>query len=166
MSKLFRFLSVMLALAFFFSAFAPAAVSAKQVASAPVSIRVSAANDFLNADALSLTTLPFKCQYLGQSPQDGALYGTTNDFDMIWHIKNVGTRKWEETEIDYGYKSGTHMEKYDPLYDLPRNVGVGKKMDIIVDMVTPSTPGTYWTLWTLRFGWKTFCSMTITVNVQ
>lgn len=149
-----------------------AALAVSMIIPAPAAAKPSAVlqagrnYDLLGTDFLSLTASSLKCQYIGQSPADGTKFDPRRDFDMIWMVKNIGTTKWTTTEIDYGYVAGTHFEQFVSRADIKKNVPVGYKYSVIVDMVMPKARGMYWTSWALKYGAKNFCNFDVTLYVK
>jgi hypothetical protein len=85
-------------------------------------------------------------RFIGQSPNDGAVFSPLEDFDIIWTVKNIGKRDWNQ-EFYVRYSSG--VEGKSKLYYLTRGVDVGDTIDIRVDMLAPFPPGNYRTTWQL-----------------
>ncbi len=107
----------------------------------------------------------YRCIVLAQTPPNGTTLAPNTDFDWMWRVENTGTRTWGDTEVDYRYLSGDRFHKKE-IYDLPRDVYPGETIELIVDMIAPGETGTYTTTWSLRVGKKTFCPVTLTINVQ
>jgi hypothetical protein len=81
-------------------------------------------------------------------------------------VKNTGKKNWGTSSIDFKYISGTKMHTYGNAYDLASNVGAGKNVKLIVDMISPKTKGYFTTKWGLYKGSQTFCKLTLTINVN
>jgi hypothetical protein len=77
-----------------------------------------------------------------------SVFSPGEDFDMVWTIKNVGTKKWN---ADYylKYESGTLFDKKSTIAMVSRNVNIGETGDFLIDGIAPSTPGSYTTYWSL-----------------
>jgi hypothetical protein len=88
------------------------------------------------------------------------------DFDVVWTVKNTGSKDWETNLLDYKYWSGTKMHNYADVYDLPSVVDEGDSITLRVDMTAPSTPGTYTTTWALADGNKVYCYLPLTITVK
>ncbi len=110
------------------------------------------------------TPSPYQCQWVKQKPADWTVLKPGVDFDMVWTVKNTGTKNWEPTDIDLMYLRGQKMQAYFDLIDLPALVKPGQTIDLIVDMFAPKTPGNYSATWTLR-GAHEFCTLTISITV-
>lgn len=88
------------------------------------------------------------------------------DFDVVWTVKNTGTKDWEATLLDYKYWSGTKMNNFADLYDLPSNVAKGESISLRVDMTAPSSAGTYTSTWALADGNTVYCYLPVTITVK
>jgi len=88
------------------------------------------------------------------------------DFDAVWTIKNTGSKDWEANLLDYKYWSGTKMNNFANLYDLPSNVAKGESITLRVDMTAPSTAGTYTSTWALADGNTVYCYLPVTITVK
>lgn len=114
----------------------------------------------------STSSDPYACQVLSVSPSNGTSFHSRDDFDATWHVKNIGTRNWDRTSIDFIYLSGAKIYKVAG-YDLSKTVNSGSTVDLGVDMVAPKNAGTYTTTWTLSRGPNaTFCNVSLTIVVQ
>jgi Ig-like domain-containing protein len=120
---------------------------------------------FTGLSGTSTSSANFACQVISVNPPNGTSFGPRTDFDAVWRVKNIGKRSWDRTTVDYAYASGAKLHKVSD-YDLSSNVSVGETISVIVDMVAPKNPGSYTTNWTLRNGTRTFCPMSLTINVQ
>ena len=107
----------------------------------------------------------YACQVISVSPANGTAFGSRDDFDAVWRVRNIGQRAWDRSSVDYRYLSGDKIHKVE-IYDLSANVPRNGTTDIIVDMVAPRNAGTYSTTWTLNVGNKSFCNMSLRIVVQ
>jgi len=114
--------------------------------------------------AATATPASYQCQLISQTPKNGTQFKPNADFDAIWKVKNTGAKKWDKSETDYAYLSGTKMHKQ-ALYDLPVTVWPGETVQLIVDMTSPAKEGQYTTTWSLKRGNAVFCTFTLTINV-
>ncbi len=89
-----------------------------------------------------------------------------SDFDLVWQVKNTGSANWDNHEIDLRYQSGTKMNKYTGIYDLPKLVKPGETVTLIADMVAPDKAGTYSTLFVLIGEHGVLCNLPVTVTVK
>ncbi len=110
------------------------------------------------------TPSPYQCQWVKQKPADWTVFKPGVDFDMVWTVKNTGTKNWEPTDIDLMYLRGQKMQTFFDLTDLPALVKPGQTIDLLVDMIAPKTPGNYSATWTLK-GTHEFCTLTISITV-
>ncbi len=109
---------------------------------------------------------PYACQVISVSPANGTSFKPRADFNATWQVKNIGTKNWDHTSIDFIYLSGAKTYKVAG-YDLNNDVSKGSTDDLVVDMIAPKASGTYTTTWTLSVGPnKTFCNMSLTIVVQ
>jgi hypothetical protein len=111
------------------------------------------------------TSLPFACQKVKQTPDDGKTFKPGDNFDAVWTVKNVGSALWADTDVDYRYKSGDKMHQIE-IYDLPESIKPGESIELIVDMNAPDKEGEYKTTWTLQRGSNVICTMTLEINVD
>jgi hypothetical protein len=107
----------------------------------------------------------YACQVTRVSPPNGSVFDPRDDFDVRWTVKNTGKRNWERTDVDYLYMSGAKIHKVSG-YDLADDVGIGRLIDLGVDMRAPKDPGTYSTLWSMRRGDTTFCDLRFAIVVR
>jgi hypothetical protein len=107
----------------------------------------------------------YACQVMRMTPPNGTSFGSRQDFDVIWTVKNIGKKKWDHGSVDYFYSSGEKIHKISS-YDLEDSVASGGTIDLGADMQAPKNPGTYTTTWVMRNGSKIFCPMTITIVVK
>ncbi|MEW5827354.1 MAG: NBR1-Ig-like domain-containing protein [Chloroflexota bacterium] len=110
------------------------------------------------------TPSPYQCQWVKQKPADWTVFKPGVDFDMVWTVKNTGTKNWEPTDIDLMYLRGQKMQTFFDLIDLPALVKPGQTIDLLVDMIAPKQPGHYSATWTLK-GAHEFCTLTISITV-
>ena len=107
----------------------------------------------------------FDCRVESQSPANNSGITKGVDFDMIWHVTNIGTEAWSSDDADYRFAGGDKLHKAS-IYDLNKSVSPGGQTDIIVDMRAPSDPGTYTTRWHITIGKNKFCTMKLTLIVN
>lgn len=182
--KTVRFAAVCLALALFVTALVPFAaqpVAAKTLTTdAPTQSLMDAALGLPLLAPMTLASAPvitiaiesvpagseYACTLVTQKPKDWTKMGRRHIFDATWTVKNSGTKNWGQNSIDFKYVSGTKMHTYGDSYDLSKDVGAGKQITLIVDMTTPKTKGYYTEAWGLFRGSKSFCKLSVTVNVN
>ena len=111
------------------------------------------------------TSEPYACQKVDQTPDNGKTFKPGDNFDAVWTVKNVGSAIWEETDVDYRYKSGDKMHQFE-VYDLPESVKPGESVDLTVDMEAPDKEDTYKTTWALQRGNIVICTMTLEIYVE
>jgi hypothetical protein len=107
----------------------------------------------------------YDCRVESQSPADNSGMTKGADFDMIWHVTNIGTESWSSDDADYRFAGGDKLHKFS-IYDLNESVSPGGQTDIFVDMRAPSDPGTYTTRWNITVGKNKFCTMKLTLIVN
>jgi hypothetical protein len=106
-----------------------------------------------------------ECDVLSQLPKNNTVFSPGVDFETRWQVSNTGTSIWNKDNIDYRYASGDKLHKQ-AIYDLSKDVPVGKLVDIIVKMKSPSDAGSYSTTWNLRQGKDAFCPMKLKIIVE
>jgi hypothetical protein len=108
----------------------------------------------------------YACTLVSQKPKDWTKMQRRQIFDATWQVRNTGAKNWGKSGIDLRYISGTKMHTYGDSYDLAKDVGPGKSITLIVDMVSPKTKGYYTAVWGLYKGSQAFCKLSITINVN
>ncbi len=108
----------------------------------------------------------YGCTLLSQKPKDWTRMQRRQIFDATWTVKNTGRRNWGKNGIDFKYVSGTKMHTWGSSYDLSKDVGPGKSITLITDMVAPKTKGYYTATWGLYRGSQIFCRLSVTINVN
>ncbi|RPH60573.1 MAG: hypothetical protein EHM81_05970 [Chloroflexi bacterium] len=187
--KTFRTVFAVIVVALLMAAFAPIPGIAPVAASNTVATTSAPAQSFVKA-ALGLPLLspmtvsasapvisvvveaatnPYACKLTAQTPVDWTKMRGRQIFDAKWTLQNTGTKPWPKASVDYKYLSGAKLHTHKDAYDLPKSVWVGKKTDIVVDMMAPKYNGTY-TWYTARWGLVTgstvFCRFSITIVVN
>jgi len=105
---------------------------------------------------LEISSNPYACRLVSQSPADNSLVAKGADFAVLWRVINVGANAWDANSVDYHYFSGAKLHKAS-VYDLPSSVPTGGQIDIIVNMKAPKEEETFITTWSLRVGKQDFC---------
>ena len=111
------------------------------------------------------TTAPFACELVKQNPENGKTFKPGDDFDVVWTVKNTGSSKWDDNEVDYRYESGDKIHQKDG-YDLPKIVKPGESIDLVVDVQAPDKEGKYKTTWVLNQGSHLICTLKIEIVVE
>jgi len=93
-------------------------------------------------------TGPDAAQLVSQKFEQSSVFSPGEDFDMVWTIKNVGTKRWN---LDYylKYESGTQFDKKNTIAYPNHSANIGQTADFLIDCVAPTTPGSYTTYWSL-----------------
>jgi hypothetical protein len=118
-----------------------------------------------------LSSTGYSCTYLSQTPADWTVMTRRQDFDAKWTVRNTGARVWGRTAIDLAYFSGAKMSTKGTVFDLPKNVGLGGRVVLAVDMNAPKNNGWYtanWGLTTAGSGGSKkqfFCLVSISIGV-
>jgi hypothetical protein len=102
---------------------------------------------------------------VSQEPENNTVFDPREDFDAFWEVRNTGDNTWDANSIDYRYARGDEIHQQE-IYDLPDNVGAGRRIDLGVDMRAPNRAGTYTTTWQVRMGRTVLCSMSLTIIVR
>lgn len=108
----------------------------------------------------------YACSVYSQSIKDWTAMEPRQDFDMRWTILNTGTKAWTMSGTDYKFVRGEKMHRYGDIFDLPKDVGPGGKINLVIDMEAPSAPGTYVTYWGLANGSQHFCQFYLIITVK
>jgi hypothetical protein len=111
---------------------------------------------------LEISSNPYACRLVSQSPEDNSNVKQGADFAVLWRIMNVGANAWDQNSIDYHYFSGAKLHKSSN-YDLTKSVLTGDQIDIIVNMQAPRKEDTFTTTWSLRAGKVDFCKLHLTI---
>ncbi|HMD89835.1 MAG TPA: NBR1-Ig-like domain-containing protein [Anaerolineaceae bacterium] len=106
----------------------------------------SASNSYYPAP--TKPTGPDAAQLVSQKFPQSSVFPPGYQFDMVWTIKNVGTKRWN-TDYYMKYESGTQFDHKATLVMAPKNVNIGETEDFYIDCLAPSTPGSYTTYWSL-----------------
>ena len=121
-----------------------------------------------NTPVPSATATPgaYTCKLISIPPADGTKIKTNWDFDGVWVVKNIGTKRWEVGSLDLKYVSGTKFQTKGDIFDVSKEVAPGAEFTLIVDMKTPSTAGKYTASWILTMnGTDAFCSLPLNIEV-
>jgi type II secretory pathway pseudopilin PulG len=111
------------------------------------------------------TAGPFECRIVSQSPALGAKINAGTDFDMVWVLKNTGTKRWELGAVDIKYTSGSKLQKFGDVFDLAKTIEPGGEITITIDMLAPSIAGTYKAVWNLVGESGNICTMNMHIEV-
>jgi hypothetical protein len=101
------------------------------------------------------------CEVSLKSPKGSVT--VLSNFDAIWTVKNISGTDWSSDSVDYKFISGTALHKTNA-YDFTQTVKSGQSVEIVVDMLGPTTPGIYNTKWAIVSGNKTLCILNLTVT--
>ncbi len=119
----------------------------------------------LNFKVESVASSGYSCTYISQTPKDWVQMRSRQSFDMKWTVQNTGSLVWHPGSNDLKYISGTKMQTRGDTVHLASNVGLGKKVNLVVDMSAPKALGTYTALWSLVASKTNFCKVTIVLTV-
>lgn len=108
----------------------------------------------------------YNCKIESTSPAFGAKYPAGGDFDGHWVVSNTGNKAWDAANVDFLYINGTKMHQGADRIDLSKTVATKEKIDLILDMLAPSTAGTYQETWALQTGNITYCYVTVSIVVE
>jgi hypothetical protein len=114
---------------------------------------------------LGLSSEPYDCRILSQSPADDTSFVAGINFQARWQVRNIGTQTWGVNSADIRYTSGTKFHRT-PVYDMSKAVPPGEQIDIFVEMWAPVDPGTYTTTWKIKVGKTEFCTMKLKIIVN
>jgi uncharacterized protein YraI len=108
------------------------------------------------------------CTVVSQSPADGTTFTIDTPFTATWVLKNSGSEKWSDGEVDIRYvgaSNNVQMHTGSDLYDLDYSVKPGETYNFSVSMIAPFNMGTYGELWEVGSGSKTICQFYVYINV-
>jgi hypothetical protein len=108
----------------------------------------------------------YDCTLTNQLPANGTNFSPGAEFFATWTIENIGWYSLDADEVDFRYRSGTHLEKQKNAYDLPHTLMRSGSENLAVPMVAPTAPGSYAATWAVTSGKQVLCSWTIQVNVS
>jgi hypothetical protein len=115
----------------------------------------------------SMAPAGYSCQLLAQSPADWSNVKSRQIFDTTWVLKNSGSKAWGKHGIDVKYRGDTRMHYNIPdWFDLPKNVGIGGRLQLTIDMIAPKAAGYYVSNWGLYVGSQVFCKFYVIVVVN
>jgi hypothetical protein len=106
------------------------------------------------------------CEITSFSPALNASLNSSTDFDASWVVKNTGSTKWLQNDIDIRYSSGDKLQKSGDTIDLKKDVSTGESYTVAVNMRTPTDSGSHTTTWTVNRGTQAICTMTLTIVVK
>lgn len=147
--------------------FEPTATYTPTIEPTPTQIPPTSTNTRVPATATpTFTPTPgdIACQVVSISPAAGSKLKTNEDFDMVWTVKNIGTKNWDVGTLDLKYDSGEKMQRYADIFDINTLVESGKELKLIVDMGMPSSTGSYTATWKLLYNGSTLCTLPISLT--
>jgi uncharacterized protein YgiM (DUF1202 family) len=121
--------------------------------------------EYVKAPLMVTKTSGYACQVTPRI-EDGKVYAPKADFDARWTLKNTGTQTWSLAQVDYLFRAGVEMHKYEDHYDLPVDVAPGETIDLIVDMIAPQKIGPHGTTWVVKLGNDTICTLPLAIEVK
>ena len=95
------------------------------------------------------STGPDKAEWVAQNPGDGTILNTSQDFTLIWTVKNTGTTTWTTDYqlryylVDQSLRMGAGDLK------LPKEVKPNETIDLTLSMKAPANSGEFTTIWVL-----------------
>ena len=95
------------------------------------------------------------CSLVSQSPEDGTLFAPGVGFTTTWVLKNTGSAKWDEAEVDVRYVGAVAnipLHQGADVYNLATSVQPGDTYNFTVSMIAPFDPGSYGEQWELSLG--------------
>lgn len=119
----------------------------------------------VSMSAAGVTSTSYSCKLVTQTPADWVKMVRRQSFDAYWTVQNTGA-VWNSSSTRFVYLGGTKFQTHGDSFYLGKNVGVGGKIKLGVDMMAPKTPGTYSTTWALKSGNTTFCRVTLILTVK
>lgn len=115
------------------------------------------------------STAGYSCQLIAQKPEDWRVMRSRTTFDVQWTLKNTGSKVWGIHGVDVkfrgGFPVGTKIHTGPDLFDLPKKVGPGQRITLLMDMTAPKKNGDYVDNWGLYLGSTVFCKFYIALSV-
>ena len=108
------------------------------------------------------------CTVVSQTPADGTTFTIDTPFTTTWVLKNTGSSKWPDAEVDLRYEgayNNVQLHTGSDLYDLATDVKPGGTYNFSVPMIAPFNKGTYGEMWEVGSGSKVICQFYIYINV-
>jgi uncharacterized protein YraI len=108
------------------------------------------------------------CSLVSQTPADGTTLTIDTPFNTTWVIKNTGSVKWDQAEVDVRYvgaASNVQLHTGADVYDLTSSVEPGDTYNFTVPMIAPFNMGTYGEVWELATGNQQICQFYVYINV-
>jgi hypothetical protein len=90
-----------------------------------------------------------KALYVTQSPADNTSVKTNQVFNIIWRLRNTGTRTWNNQYTYRFYSATNKLPTAANGYNLTQTVAPNAEVELKVVATAPSSPGTYDTLWVI-----------------
>lgn len=88
-----------------------------------------------------------KAEWVGQSPADDTQLNPGQKFDIVWTIRNVGTKTWNKS-YTIRYFAGDKLSERNT-YNFRAEVKPGETTTVIADAIAPAKVGEYYTWWKL-----------------
>jgi hypothetical protein len=121
---------------------------------------------FIPLPTQTATPSALACAIVSQSPASGAVFKVREDFDLVVKVKNTGTKDWDKHVVDYFYVSGTKLQSYVDIIDMPDSVVSGSEITLIIDMTAPDKEGTYTASWAIGEGSTKYCTVNVSIKVN
>lgn len=96
----------------------------------------------------SVAPLPYDCTVFSNEPRDLTVFKKNKEFDIVWTIKNTGT-KTIPANFDIKYFSGTKLME-DPNYtvrEFGKDLKPGESIKIVIDAIAPVEKGKHVMTW-------------------
>ncbi|MCJ7434342.1 MAG: NBR1-Ig-like domain-containing protein, partial [Anaerolineales bacterium] len=108
------------------------------------------------------------CSVISQVPGDGTHFKAGKEFDVVWVVKNNGTKKWESAWV-FSFFDGTNFSTTGA-YALGRDVKPGDTYQFDLDVIAPQgggadQPKVITMQWALRGQGARFCRPYVAIFV-
>lgn len=108
------------------------------------------------------------CTLISQTPADGTSINIGIPFNTTWVLKNTGSAKWDQGEVDVRYvgaEGNIQLHTGADVYDLTTTVQPGNTYNFTVSMIAPFNAGKYGEVWELAQGSKQICQFYVYITV-
>ena len=110
------------------------------------------------------TPVAYVCSLVSVSPASGTKMSTGNDFDVVWKVRNSGSKDWQPGYVDLVYVSGTKMQTKGDAFDINISLAKGAETTVALDMLAPSSARKYTESFQLVMEGIVMCTLPVTIE--